>query len=413
MTSAETQSTPDVKEALVETATPRRRATIGLPKCLNHAEKRFPLTPEAVGTLTRMGFAVRMEADAASYIHYSDRAYVRAGAQICPRSQALGADIVIHLAPLEISDIRQLHRGAMLLSLANFNRKSAPEVIKELLSRRIINIAIDLVRDPQGNRPFGDILSEIDGRSAMTIAASMLADPVNGKGILLGGIAGVIPCEVTIIGSCLAAAAAARSAMGLGAIVRLFDDDVYRLRTALRQLGGGVIGSSLHPRVLESALRTADIVVVTERTSALPVDGDPTAILKRNALVFDLSECPGRAFTSLRPIDLGELDTLKCTQATGFSMVNDLNDEATYRRYCFINPGSTVPRTAAMALSDTFITLLNQIADCEGGGAGARLPLSAGLQQAVLTFMGKAVNPKVASLAGLRYTDIAILLSLS
>ena len=94
-------------------------------------------------------------------------------------------------------------------------------------------------------------------------------------------------------------------------------------------------------------------------------------------------------------------------------MVNDLNDEASYRRYCFINPGSTVPRTAAMALSDTFITLLNQISDCEGGSAGARLPLSAGLQQAVLTFMGKAVNPKVASLAGLRYTDIAILLSLS
>lgn len=411
MISTESQSTPTPLEAMVETATPRRRASIGLPKCNSHTEKRFPLTPEAVATLTRMGFVVKMEADAAHYIHYCDNAYLKAGAQICGRASTLQADIVIHLAPLAIADIRQLHRGALLLSLANFNRHSAPEVIKELLDRRIINIAIDLVRDPQGNRPFGDILSEIDGRSAMTIAASLLADPVNGKGILLGGIAGVIPCEVTIIGSCLAAGAAARSAMGLGATVRLFDDDVYRLRTALRQLGAGVIGSSLHPRVLESALRTADIVIITERSQELPIDGDATAILKRNALVFDLSETPGKAFPKLKPIDLGEIDTLKCTSATGFSMVNDLNSDATYRRYCFFNPGSTVPRTAAMALSDTFIMLLNQIADADGNGT--RLPMTPGLQAATLTFMGKAVNPKVAELAGLRYTDISILLSLS
>ena len=411
MKSIDPQATPTPQEVMVETATQRSRATIGLPKCCNRAEKRFPLTPEAVGTLTRMGFTVRMEAEAATYIHYSDKAYVAAGAHICSRTATLQSDIVIHLAPMSITDIRQLRRGALLMSLANFNRTGAPEAIQELLSRRIINIAIDLVRDQSGNRPFGDILSEIDGRSALTIAASMLADPVNGKGILLGGIAGVIPCEVTIIGSCLAAGAAARSAMGLGATVRLFDDDVYRLRTALRQLGGGVIGSSLHPRVLESALRTADIIIVTERDRELPIDGDITGIIKRNALVFDLSETPGKAFPKLRPIDLGELDTIKCTSATGFSMVNDLNAEPTYRRYCFFNPGSTVPRTAAMALSDTFITLLNEISDRDG--SGTMLPMSAGLQEATLTFMGKAVNQKVADLAGLRYTDISILLSLS
>lgn len=412
MISVDSQSTPLTQTMVVESMTERTRATIGLPKCFNRAEKRFPLTPEAVGALTRMGFAVKMEAGAAAYIHYSDEAYVNAGAHICSREDTLQSDIVIHLAPLAISDIRRLRRGAMLMSLANFSRKGAEEVIKELLSRRIINIAIDLVRDGQDNRPFGDILSEIAGRSAMTIAASMLADPVNGKGILLGGIAGVIPCEVTVIGSCLAAGAAARSAMGLGATVRLFDDDVYRLRTALRQLGGGVIGSSLHPRVLESALRTADIVVVTGRDRELPIDGDVTALLKRNALIFDLSETPGKAFPKLIPVDLGELDTHKCNSATGFSMVNELNGgEAACRRYCFINPGSTVPRTAAMALSDTFIMLLNQIADADG--SGTRLPITPGLQQAVLTFMGKAVNQTVADLAGIRYTDINILLSLS
>lgn len=398
-------------EAPAETAQARRRPTIGLPKCDNPAERRFPLTPEAVGALTRMGFVVKVESEAAAYIHYPDDSYVRAGASIVGRREALQADIVIHLAPLEIADIRILRRGALLLSLANFGRRQGPEVVRELVGRRIINIAIDLVRDHMGNRPFGDILSEIDGRSAMTIAASMLADPVNGKGILLGGIAGVIPCEVTVVGSCLAACAAARSAMGLGAVVRLFDDDVYRLRSALRQLGDGVIGSSVHPHVLENALRTADIVVVTGRSDALPVEGDINRILKRKALLFDLSESPGCAFPAARLVDLGEIDRHCCKSATGFAMANEMAADSDSKRVCFVNPGSTVPRTAAMALSDTFITLLNQIAGC--GETGAVFPLTPGLQEATLTFMGKVVNERVARMAGMRCTDIGLLLSLS
>ena len=397
-------------EAPAEVATSKKRASIGLPKCLNSGEKRFPLTPEAVGALTRLGFSVLIESGAATYIHYADTAYVRAGARIVARRDALQADIVIHLAPLGIADIKMLRRGALLLSLANFNRPQGAAVVRELLERRVINIAIDLVRDERGNRPFGDILSEIDGRSAITIAASMLADPVNGKGILLGGIAGVIPCEVTVIGSCLAACAAARSAMGLGAVVRLFDDDVYRLRTALRQLGDGVIGSSLHPRVLENALRTADVVVVTDRSTPLPLEGNADGILKRKVLIFDLSETPGAALPATHTVDLGELDSGCCKEKSGFAAINDIAQRPP-QRICFINPGSTVPRTAAMALSDTFITLLNNIADCEGNGA--MLPLTPGLQVATLTFMGKAVNERVARLADMRYTDIRLLLSLS
>ena len=398
-------------EAPVETAVPRRRATIGLPKCVNRAEKRFPLTPEAVAALTRNGFRVLIEEGAAASIHYADNAYIKAGGHKASRHETLQADIVIHLAPLPVTDIKQLRRGALLLSLANLSRGNAREVITELLHRRVINIAIDLIRDDAGNRPFGDIISELDGRSAMTLAAAMLADPVNGKGILLGGIAGVIPCEVTIVGSCLAACAAARSAIGLGAVVRLFDDDVYRLRTALRQLGSGVIGSSLHPRVLEGALRTADIVVITDRNEPLPVDGDVGRVLKRRVLLFDLSENPGMVFPKFRNIDMGETDAGSCRWRTGFAMINDLDRSGAGQHVCFINPGSAVPRTAAMALSDTFITLLNRIAGCEG--AGATLPLTPGLQEATLTFMGKAVNERVARLAGVRYTDIRLLLSLS
>lgn len=409
---------PTPLEAPVETATRQRRASIGLPKCLNRSEKRFPLTPEAVAALTRHGFSVLFEEGAADSIHYSDAAYLKAGARRVGRLETLQADIVIHLAPLAVADIRLLRRGALLLSLANFTRGNAKEVILELMHRRIINIAIDLIRDDAGNRPFGDILSEINGRSALTLAAAMLADPVNGKGILLGGIAGVIPCEVTIIGSCLAACAAARSALGLGAMVRLFDDDVYRLRTALRQLGGGVIGSSIHPHALENALRSADILVITGEGNQLPVEGNVDCILKRKVLVFDLSDHPGTALRGLVPVDLGEFGQDADMRASAYALLNDrmaasADDPAArpLRRPCFVNSGSAVPRTTAMALSDTFITLLNHISSCEG--TGAILPLTPGLQEATLTFMGKAVNTEVARLAEVRHTDIRILLSLS
>lgn len=409
---------PTPLEAPLETATRQRRASIGLPKCLNRSEKRFPLTPEAVAALTRRGFSVLFEEGAADSIHYSDGAYLKAGARRVGRLETLQADIVIHLAPLAVTDIRMLRRGALLLSLANFTRGNAKEVILELMHRRIINIAIDLIRDDAGNRPFGDILSEINGRSALTLAAAMLADPVNGKGILLGGIAGVIPCEVTIIGSCLAACAAARSALGLGAMVRLFDDDVYRLRTALRQLGGGVIGSSIHPHALENALRSADILVITGEGNQLPVEGNIDCILKRKVIVFDLSDHPGTALRGLVPVDLGEFGQDARLRASAYALINDrmaasADDPAArpLRRPCFVNSGSAVPRTTAMALSDTFITLLNHISSCEG--TGAILPLTPGLQEATLTFMGKAVNTEVARLAEVRHTDIRILLSLS
>lgn len=402
-------------EAPAETATMRRRATIGLPKCVNRAEKRFPLTPEAVAALTRHGFSVLIEEGAAASIHYTDNAYAKAGARQASRQETLQADIVIHLAPLPVCDIRRLRRGALLLSLANFNRGNAGEVVAELLNRRIINIAIDLIRDDAGNRPFGDILSEINGRSAMTLAAAMLADPVNGKGILLGGIAGVIPCEVTIIGSCLAACAAARSALGLGAMVRMFDDDVYRLRTALRQLGGGVIGSSVHPHALENALRSADVVVITGKGGPLPVEGNIDGILKRRVLLFDLSCNPATAFPGMRVVDLGEFGGDEARRTTSYALINNevwnAASEGVRARVCFTNSGSAVPRTTAMALSDTFITLLNHISDCEGNGV--MLPLTPGLQAATLTFMGKAVNEEVARMAGVRHTDIHILLSLS
>lgn len=385
---------PTPQEQPAPTATMRRRLTIGLPTAVGEAECRFPLTPEGAGMVVERGFAVVMESGAAASIHYTDEAYLRVGVRVVPRLETLMADMVVSLAPLPVADLRRMRRGSLLLSLANFGRADAPDVVRQLLDRRIINIALDLVVDPQGHRPFADTLAEVAGRAAAAIAAGMMADWRGGKGIVLGGVAGVVPCEVMLLGSDLGALGAARSFAGLGATVRIFDNDAYRLRSAVRQLSGGVIASSVHPHALENALRSADVVVVGAEGSPVVVDADAVSRLKRGVLVFDLSEQPGRVFPSLPLADLALPGT---PLAAG--------------RVVWCNAVNAAARTASMAVSDAMLTLLDEISGCEG--ASSAIQLTPGLQQAVLTFLGRAVNQRAASLGGVRWTDIRILLSLS
>ncbi|MDE5805751.1 MAG: hypothetical protein K2H58_05760, partial [Paramuribaculum sp.] len=371
--------------------------SIGLPRCTDPGERRFPLTPEGAGMLVEQGFQIWMQEGAAETIHYTDNQYASKGVRICGRDEALRADIVMHLAPLQPADIRKMRRGALLLTLSSMCRLTAATV-RTLLERAIITVAIDLIHDSHGNSPFADILAEIDGRAAMARASSLLADSVHGKGILLGGVAGIVPCEVTVIGSGISACAAARSADGAGALVRMFDHDVYRLRRAERQLGGRVVTSALHPRVLSNALRTADVVIYTG-VNPLPVfDRETVDLMKRGVIIFDLTSDCGRAFPSVPTIDLALASPLDIS----------LTEPS---RACYINAGSAVARTAAMALSNTFITMLRDLVDCEG--VTNALKLLPGLQCAALTFLGKPVSAEVARKVGMRHVDVNIYLTLS
>lgn len=391
-----TMSNATPQEQPVATPTSRRRLTIGLPRCADASERRFPLTPEGVRRLMEKGYAVRMEHDAAAAIHYSDNAYSRQGTELVDRSSALSCDIVIYLSTLSPADIRRMRRGSMLLTLSHIDRLSA-DTVREMQRMAIIGVAIDRISDDRGNLPFADILSEIDGRAAIATASSLLADAVTGKGILLGGVAGLNPCEVTVIGSGIAAIAAARSSIGLGAIVRMFDDDVYSLRAAVRDLGAGVIASSLHEKVLMSALRSADVVIATPVTSKLSIGADSVEEMKKGVVTFDLNAGHGKVFPSMPTVDL--------------ACAIDPQRSQERRRVCYVNAGSAVPRTAAMALSNTFITMLDSIITCEG--LTNALKLTPGLRRGVFTFLGKITDSKVAEAAGCRFTDINIFLQLS
>lgn len=395
-------NTPTPQEQPVETVTGRRKITLGLPAGSTPGERRFPLTPEGAAMLAERGFDVRLESGAAECIHFPDEAYRRAGTRIVSRAEALGCDIVLLLPAITAEDARRLKTGAVLLSLSHFENRTAASVA-ELLRRHIITIALDLITDESDNRPFADILAEIDGRAAMAIASSLLADPVHGKGILLGGIAAVVPCEVTVIGSGLAAVAAARTAAGLGATVRMFDNDVYSLREAVHSLSGAtgtsVIASALHPRVFASALRSADIVIATTTRHQLEIGSDMIAEMKRGVIAFDLT---GRrthpVFAGLRQVDLADVTACSCRPDSLVAA-------------CYTNAGSAVPRTAAMALTTTLMTLLDDVLVCEGISNALRF--NSGLAGAALTFLGKAVNADAARIAGCQPIDIRLFLQFS
>lgn len=391
------QFTHTPQEQPQETLTDRRSLTIGLPACQSPSERRFPLTPEAAAELTERGFRIKMEAGATAAINYTDNQYMRAGVSVGTRSEALGCDIVIHLAPLEAADVRKMRRGSMLLTLLKPQNQHA-DAIKELLKRHVISIALDLIEDSGGCTPFADILAEIDGRASVAMASSLLADATRGKGILLGGVAGIIPCEVLVIGSGIAACAAARSAMGLGATVRMYDNDVYSLRRASQELGPWVITSTLHPHTLENALRAADVVVATPTSEPFSAGSELTLVMKRGVLAFDLSSDSGKAFPAMTPVDLA--DALAVRESASLR-----------ERICFVHAGCAVARTAAMALSNTLITLMSSIVSCEG--VSNALKLLPGMQKATYTFFGRIVNPQVAKATGMRSVDISIYLTLS
>lgn len=384
------------QEQPVSTASGRKRISIGLPRNIDTSERRFPLTPEGVSRLIEKGYVIKIEHEAASSIHYSDNAYSRQGAELTDRFSTLACDIVINLSTLAPYDIKKMRRGAMLLTLL-YPDKLHADSIMEMQRMAIVGIAVNNIADDHGNLPFADILAEIDGRAAIATASSLLADANTGKGILLGGVAGLNPCELTVIGSGIAAIAASRSALGLGAIVRMFDDDVYSLRAAVRDLGPGVIASSLHEKVLMSALRTADVVISTPVQSKLSIGTDMVDIMKKGVVTFDLNAIHGRIFPSMPTVDLAAATDSTCRHAG--------------KRVCYVNAGSAVPRTAAMALSNTFITMLDSIITCEG--LNNALKLTPGLRRGVFTFLGKVTNPQAAKAAGCRFTDINIFLQLS
>ena len=391
----------DVQVSYAPIGVKQRGITLGLPRNSTQEDRRFPLTPEAVRTLTEdFEFKVFVESDAGKEIHYSDSSYLRNGAIICDRAATLGADIVISAAELSVNDIKLMRKNATVWTIIPPHRLARP-LVESVNQKAVTMLSLTALITSEGHRPVWDILSEIDGRAAIAVAAGLLADGVHGKGILLGGVTGIVPCEVVVIGCGTPGIAAARSACGLGATVRIFDNDVCRLRQAQIALGSGIIGSSIHRNVYLKALQSADVIINTlvgEECIAARINSDEVTILKRGVILFDFNGNEGTVFPSVKHIDL----------SPAADRYPDLTE-----RICFVNPGNAVPRTSAMALSNVLVPLLSSLAMSADRTFMDAARMNTFLRSGIVTFGGKLVNHETAVTTGLKWFDPDLFLHMS
>ena len=249
------------QELLKEISKASNRLLIGIPCERVEGERRLALTPEAVDMLIGRGHRVLVEAGAGLGINYSDNHYSEAGAEIVATpAEVYQADIILKILPPLTAEVMMMKPRTTLFSTVQFNTFSH-EAFELMMAKRITAIAYELLADDMQRCPVLNVISEIEGTASITIASELLSNTQGGKGILLGGIPGVSPTEVVVIGAGNAGTVATRAAMALGASVKVFDDDINKLRTIQQVLGQGLFTSTFHPNVLQNAFRSADVVI--------------------------------------------------------------------------------------------------------------------------------------------------------
>ena len=288
------------QELLKELSKAGNRLLIGIPCERVEGERRLALTPEAVDMLTGRGHRVLVEAGAGLGINYSDNHYAEAGAEIVATpAEVYQADIILKILPPLTAEVMMMKPRTTLFSTVQFNN-FPHEAFELMMAKRITAIAYELLADDRQRCPVLNVISEIEGTASITIASELLSNTQGGKGILLGGIPGVSPTEVVIIGAGNAGTVATRAAMALGASVKVFDDDINKLRTIQQVLGQGLFTSTFHPNVLQNAFRSADVVIGAMRyintRHRYIIAEDMIRIMKRGALVIDLRVNQGGCF---------------------------------------------------------------------------------------------------------------------
>ena len=250
------------KESMVEVKKKEKQLYIGIPKETSFQENRIPLIPESVALLVNNGHEIVVEAGAGTAANIQDSDYSEAGARIVySTAEVFKADLVLKVAPPSLKEVEYIQPRQTLISILQMSMQNE-EYIRLLSAKKITAVAYEYIRDESGIYPIIQAMSEIVGSTAILIAAEYLSNAFSGKGELLGGVAGIPPTEVVILGAGTVGEYAARVALGLGASVKMFDDSIHRLRRLQNRLGRRIYTSTIVPSILLKELRNADVVIV-------------------------------------------------------------------------------------------------------------------------------------------------------
>jgi alanine dehydrogenase len=366
------------QEDMLEVETKRKQLTIGIPKEAQKYESRVALTPEAVDQLVDQGHEVRIESGAGNAANYSNTDYSELGGYIVDqKNEIYQSDIILKIAPLSLEEIDLLHERQVVISSLHLNSQTK-QFVQKLLQKKVTAIAFENIKDEHNCYPVVRSMSTIAGNTSILIAAEYLGNASGGKGVMLGGIPGITPAEVVILGAGTAAESAVRAAIGLGANVRVFDNSVHRLRRLQNNVGQRLYTSVFHRQVLERSLKAADVLIgamyLIEKGPRFMVTEEMVKLMKKGSVIVDISIDQG-----------GCIETSECR-----SQVDPVYTKHGVIHCCIPNLPSRVARTASIAISNVFMPLLINMG--EYGGIQKYIRDNAGVRNGVYILNGILTN---------------------
>ena len=385
------------KEETLDREKKGKHFVIGLPGETDPQETRISLTPQAVNLLVEGGHRVLIERGAGTGAKFSDHDYSEAGGELLnDKPSVFEASILLKVSPLTRQEIDLLGPGKTIMTGLHLATRDE-SYFQDLIRHKVTAIAFELIEDEAHELPVLRSMCEIAGTVAVNIGSGLLSSENNGKGILLGGITGITPAEVVILGAGTAAEYAARTALGMGAIVKVFDRSIPNLRSLKHSLGQGIFTSVMHPPVLKKAFETADLVISTlqrlHQDSFFMISEDIIMSMKPGSALIDMHIDQGSSF---------ETGIYTSSEEPVFSRHGVVH-------YMVPNLPAKVARTASIALSNVLMPILLDKGKC--GGILQLVKEDWGVRHGVYLFNGILTNELIGNQFGIASKDIDLLLS--
>ena len=384
-------------EAPLKVKQGNRSLQIGVPIETSLQENRVPLKPESVDVLISNGHDVWIESGAGQSASYSDNDYSEAGAKIVyNRKEIFQSDIVLKVEPPTIYEMDMLKPGITLISAFQSGTQSI-DYLKAINQKKITAIGYEFIEDKAGGLPLVRAMSEIAGSTVMLVAAEYLSKTKDGQGVILGGVSGVPPTKVVILGAGTVAEFAARAAFGLGVDIQIFDNHIYKLRRLKHAIGHQVNTSTIDRATLTQAVAQADVLIGAIRAekgrNKMVATEEMITKMKPGSVVIDVSIDQGGCIETAKPTSLKD-------------PVYKINDVI---HYCVPNMASIVPKTASIAISNIFTPLLLQAGDM--GGMDEMIFTHKWFMKGVYAYKGSMTNLYLSRKYNLGYKDLNLLMA--
>ena len=371
--------------------------SIAIPKESEFQENRIALTPDAVGVLVNNGHAVSVEHKAGEGSHFSDKDYAEAGAKIVhDKKEIFKSDMIVKSAPVSEQELPLLSAGQTIISPIHLPVMKT-HILEKMMEKKVTALSFENLKDESGHNPIVRSMSEIAGSSVMLIAGQYLSSANNGKGMLLGGISGIPPTKVIIIGAGIVGEYAARTALAMGASVKVFDNNIYKLKRLQNNIGVRMWTSVLEPKILAKQLKTCDVAV-----GALTSSGGRTPVVVTEEMVSMMR--PGSVIVDVSIDRGGCFETSEVTS----------HEKPVIKKYDVIHYGvpnipSGFARTASQAISNVLMPLLLHIGD--EGGLEKLVWHNLNIRNGIYLFKGALTNFHLSQRFKLKYTDLNLLIA--